>query len=43
MGLERDEVVGMPTGASTIHIERAPVSRFAKGVTDSSPVSTLAA
>jgi acyl dehydratase len=38
MGLERDEVVGMPTGAATIHIERGPVSRFAKGVTDSSPV-----
>ena len=38
MGLDRDEVVGMPTGAATIHIERGPVSQFARAVTDKNPV-----
>ena len=38
MALNRDEVVGRPTGAATIHIERGPVSRFAKAVKDENPV-----
>jgi acyl dehydratase len=32
------DVVGLPTGAATIHVERGPVSRFAKAVTDKNPV-----
>jgi len=44
MALDRDAVVGLPTGAATIHIERGPVSRFAQAVTDQNPVySDLAA
>ncbi len=38
MGLDREAVVGRPTGAATIHVERGPVSKFAVAVTDSNPV-----
>ena len=38
MSLNRDEVVGLPTGASTVHVERGPVSKFARSVTDPNPV-----
>src|SRR5262245_60395252 len=35
VGLSRDEVVGMPTGKSTVVIERGPVTEFAGSVTES--------
>jgi acyl dehydratase len=38
MAVERDDVVGRPTGAATIHVERGPVAAFARAVTDQSPV-----
>lgn len=38
MALNREEVVGLPTGAATIHVERGPVRRFALAVTDRNPV-----
>lgn len=38
MALDRDAVVGLPTGAATIHLERGPVTRFAEAVTDPNPV-----
>ena len=38
MGVDRDEVVGLPTGAATIHVERGPVGKFARAVTDPNPV-----
>ena len=38
MALSKDEVVGRPTGASTIHVERGPVANFAAAVTDENPV-----
>lgn len=38
MAVNRDEVVGRPTGAATLVIERGPVTRFAEAVTDASPV-----
>ncbi len=38
MALNKHAVVGLPTGAATIHVERGPVSRFAKAVTDENPV-----
>jgi acyl dehydratase len=38
MAVTRDEVVGRPTGKSTVTIERGPVTRFAESVTASSPV-----
>jgi len=34
MALNRDDVVGRPTGAATVHIERGPVAKFAAAVTD---------
>jgi acyl dehydratase len=40
MGVDRDEVVGRPTGASTIHVERGPVGNFADAVTDENPIYT---
>src|SRR3954451_24949699 len=40
MELNRDEIVGMPTGKSTITIERGPVTRFAEAVTESNPIYT---
>jgi len=36
--LNRDEIIGMPTGKSTITIERGPVTQFAASVTDTNPV-----
>jgi acyl dehydratase len=36
--MERDEVVGRPTGRSVLTVERGPVTRFAESVTESSPV-----
>ena len=38
MAQRRDEVVGLPTTAATIHVERGPVGRFAKAVSDENPV-----
>ncbi len=38
MALDKEEVVGLPTGAATIHFERGPVAKFARGVTDENPV-----
>lgn len=38
MALERDDVVGRPTSAATIHVERGPVTKFATAVTDANPV-----
>ena len=38
MAVERDDVVGRPTGATTIHVERGPVTAFARAVTDGNPV-----
>ena len=38
MAVSRDEVVGRPTGRSTVTIERGPVPRFAEAVTESSPI-----
>lgn len=36
--VEKSEVVGRPTGAATIHVERGPVKNFAEAVTDENPV-----
>lgn len=36
----KDDVVGRPTGATTVHIERGPVKFFADAVTDDNPVFT---
>jgi acyl dehydratase len=36
--LNRDEIVGLPTGKSTVTIERGPVTQFATAVTDTNPV-----
>jgi hydroxyacyl-ACP dehydratase HTD2-like protein with hotdog domain len=36
--VNRDEIVGLPTGKSTITIERGPVTQFATSVTESNPV-----
>jgi acyl dehydratase len=38
MALSKEDVVGRPTGASTIHVERGPVGQFAKAVTDRNPI-----
>ncbi len=38
MPLSREEVVGLPTGAATIQVERGPVGKFATAVTDENPV-----
>lgn len=38
MALSKEDVVGLPTGAATIHVERGPVTKFAEAVTDRSPV-----
>ncbi len=38
MVVDRDEVVGRPTGAATVHVERGPVTAFARAVTDGNPV-----
>jgi acyl dehydratase len=36
--LNRDEIVGLPTGKSTITVERGPVTQFAASVTDANAV-----
>lgn len=36
--MDREEVVGRPTGSAVITIERGPVSAFAAAVTDSNPI-----
>ncbi len=36
--LNRDEIIGVPTGTSTITIERGPVTQFAASVTDTNPI-----
>ena len=36
--MERDEVVGRPTGAAKVVIERGPLGKFATSVHDDSPV-----
>ena len=38
MAVERDDVVGRSTGATTVHVERGPVTAFARAVTDGNPV-----
>jgi acyl dehydratase len=38
MAVDREAVVGRPTGAATIHVERGPVTGFAKAVTDDNPI-----
>jgi acyl dehydratase len=38
MAIDKAEVVGKPTGAATIHVERGPVSNFAQAVTDDNPI-----
>jgi acyl dehydratase len=38
MTIDRDEVIGRPTGATTIHVERGPVQAFARAVTDENPI-----
>jgi len=38
MPVEKEDVVGRPTGAATVHIERGPVQAFATAVTDANPV-----
>lgn len=38
MGDEASEVIGRPTVAATVHVERGPVTNFAAAVTDSNPV-----
>lgn len=38
MSIDRDQVVGRPTGATTIHVERGPVQAFADAVTDPNPI-----
>jgi acyl dehydratase len=38
--MERDEVVGRPTGQSVVTVERGPVTRFAESVTETSPIYT---
>jgi acyl dehydratase len=40
MTIDKDQVVGRPTGATTIHVERGPVSNFAEAVTDANPIFT---
>ena len=38
MAVDREAVVGRPTVAATIHVERGPVTAFAKAVTDGNPI-----
>jgi acyl dehydratase len=38
VAVDTKDVIGQPTGAATIHIERGPVSKFARAVTDRNPV-----
>jgi acyl dehydratase len=38
VGFDRDAVVGRPTGAAVLTVERGPVARFAEAVHDDSPL-----
>jgi acyl dehydratase len=38
MALNKEDVVGRPTGAATVHVERGPVTKFAAAVTDDNPI-----
>jgi acyl dehydratase len=38
MAVERDAVVGRPVAATTVHVERGPLTNFAAAVTDGNPV-----
>ena len=38
MPVNKEDVIGRPTGAATIHVERGPVKNFAEAVTDLNPV-----
>ena len=38
MAVDREAVVGRPVGAATIHVERGPVTNFARAVTDDNAV-----
>jgi acyl dehydratase len=38
MAVDREAVVGRATGAATIHVERGPISAFARAVTDANPI-----
>ena len=38
MGDSSSDVIGRPTVAATVHVERSAVSSFANGVTDANPV-----
>lgn len=38
MSDEANEMIGRPTGASTVTVERGPVAKFAASVTDENPV-----
>ncbi|MBW2243275.1 MAG: MaoC family dehydratase N-terminal domain-containing protein [Deltaproteobacteria bacterium] len=38
MALNKEQVIGLPTGAATVHVERGPVSKFAQSVTDGNPI-----
>ena len=38
MAVDREAVVGRPVGAATIHVERGPVTTFARAVTDDNPI-----
>jgi acyl dehydratase len=40
MGDAQSEVIGRPTVAATVHVERGPVQAFALAVTDENPVYT---
>lgn len=36
--VNRDDIVGLPTGKATITVERGPVTQFAASVTDTNPI-----
>jgi acyl dehydratase len=36
--VEKSDVVGKPTGASTLHVERGPLTNFAGALTDDNPI-----
>lgn len=41
--MERDEVVGRPTGAASVRVEQGPITQFALAVHDANPVYADAA
>ncbi len=38
MAVKKEDVVGLPTGASTIQVERGPVTKFAESLQNDDPV-----